>query len=81
MIGQMTERLRRDGMFFVGLDIIGDKVVEINVESAGGLQSVQHLTGVDFASEIIKALERRTSQRGEVIAMPAPIEERNVQSV
>jgi hypothetical protein len=30
-----------DGMYFVGIDVIGDKVVEINAESPGGMQSVE----------------------------------------
>lgn len=81
MIGAMTDRLRRDGMFFVGLDIIGDKVVEINVESAGGLQSAQHLTGVDFAPAVIEALERREANRGEMISLHRPEEERSLRSV
>ena len=60
MVEQMTSRLKRDGMFLVGIDVVGDKVIEINVESAGGLQSVQHFTGVDFSDAIVEALEERT---------------------
>lgn len=59
MVAALTPRLKKDGMFFAGLDIVGNKVVEINVESAGGLQSTEHLTGVDFGPDIIEALERR----------------------
>ncbi|HJR44170.1 MAG TPA: glutathione synthase [Actinomycetota bacterium] len=59
VVDAMSERLRRDGMFFVGLDMIGDKVVEINAESPGGLQAVEHFTGVDFAPIVIEALERK----------------------
>jgi glutathione synthase len=55
----MKDRLMQDGMFFVGIDIIGDKVVEIDAESPGGLQSVEHFTGLDFALPICQALERR----------------------
>lgn len=62
MVGVMSDRLCRDGMFFVGLDIIGTTVVEINAESAGGLQSVEHFTGIDFAPEIITALEERAGR-------------------
>ena len=56
---KMSKRLAEDGMFFVGLDIVGDKVVEINPESAGGFQSVEHFTGIDFAPAIIDALEQK----------------------
>jgi glutathione synthase len=55
----MKDQLVADGMFFVGIDIIGDKVVEINAESPGGLQSVEHFTGIDFGLTICEALERR----------------------
>ena len=36
-------------MFLVGIDVIGGKVVEINAESPGGLQSVERLYDVDVA--------------------------------
>lgn len=62
MVDAMRDRLKRDGMFFVGVDIIGSKVVEINAESAGGLQSVEHFTGIDFAPAIIDALVERATR-------------------
>jgi glutathione synthase len=62
IVAAMSDRLRADGMFFVGLDIIGDKVVEINAESPGGLQAVEHFTGVDFAPVVIDALERKATR-------------------
>jgi glutathione synthase len=48
-------------MFFVGIDLIGEKVVEINAESPGGLQSIEHFPGIDFGLTICEALERRAS--------------------
>ncbi len=48
-----------DGMFLVGLDIVGDKLMEINVFSPGGLGSAQKFTGVNFSREVIHALERK----------------------
>jgi glutathione synthase len=63
----LKDRLVKDGMFFVGIDVIGEVVVEINAESPGGLQSVEHFTGIDFGLTICEALERRvlTSRRSE----------------
>jgi glutathione synthase len=52
-------RLERDGMFFVGLDIAGDKLMEINVFSPGGLAGSAHFTGVDFTPTVIESLERK----------------------
>jgi glutathione synthase len=56
-------RLVRDGMFLVGLDIVGDKLMEINVFSPGGLHSAIEFTGVNFAAEIVSALERKLGYR------------------
>lgn len=50
-------KLVQDGMFLVGLDIVGDKLMEINVFSPGGLGSAQQFTGVNFASHVIQAIE------------------------
>lgn len=52
-------RLVEDGMFFVGADVVGDKVLELNVFSPGGLGSPEILTGVDFAPAVIEALEKK----------------------
>lgn len=49
--------LRRDGMLLVGLDIVGDKLVEVNVQSPGGLFSIERFTGVDFAPLIVRKIE------------------------
>jgi glutathione synthase len=56
----MGPKLEADGMWFVGLDVIGGKVVEINAESPGGLQSVERLYDIDVCPTVIEALERRT---------------------
>ncbi len=51
--------LVRDGMFFVGLDIIGSKLIEVNVYSPGGLFSASHLNEVDFTEPFIDSLEHK----------------------
>ncbi|MPZ72365.1 MAG: glutathione synthase [Nitriliruptorales bacterium] len=58
-------RLIQDGMFFVGLDIVGDKLVEVNVFSPGGLNILHGLTGVNFAVPLVEALERKVAFRDE----------------
>ncbi|KRB47706.1 MULTISPECIES: glutathione synthase [unclassified Terrabacter] len=60
VVDVMSEKLVADGMFLVGIDVIGDKVVEINAESPGGMQSVERLYDVDVCPTVIEALERRT---------------------
>ena len=52
-------KLLHDGMFFVGLDIVGDKLLEINVFSPGALMSASDSQGVSFADAIIQSMERK----------------------
>jgi glutathione synthase len=52
-------KLVQDGMFLVGLDIVGDKLMEINVFSPGGLGSAQKFTKINFSRYVIDALERK----------------------
>jgi glutathione synthase len=63
IVEAMSDKLVADGMFLVGIDVIGGKVVEINAESPGGLQSVERLNGIDVAPTIIEALQRRAGTR------------------
>jgi len=63
IIGAMSKKLVADGMYFVGIDVIGDKVVEINAESPGGMQSVERLYEIDVCPTVIEALERRTASK------------------
>jgi len=52
-------KLVRDGMFLAGLDIAGDKLMEINVFSPGGLGSAQKFEGVNFSQCLIDAIEEK----------------------
>lgn len=48
--------LAADGMFLVGLDVVGDKILEANLYSPGGLRGAQLLAGVDFNGAVIDAM-------------------------
>lgn len=50
-------KIVQDGMFLVGLDIVGDKMMEINVFSPGGLGSARKFEKVNFAHSVINSLE------------------------
>jgi glutathione synthase len=52
-------KLLKDGMFLVGIDIIGDTILEVNVFSPGNLHSCSDMTGVNFAEVIIASIERK----------------------
>jgi glutathione synthase len=54
-------KLVQDGMFLVGLDIVGDKLMEINVFSPGGLGSAQKFTKINFNRYVIGALDRKVN--------------------
>ena len=56
-------KLIQDGMFFVGLDIVGDKILEINVFTPGGLWSISQMYKTDFAQSVIMALENKVLMR------------------
>ena len=61
LVDMVRPKLIYDGMFLVGLDIVGDKLMEVNVFSPGGLGSVLKTTGVDFCPVVIDALERKVA--------------------
>ena len=52
-------KLIADGMFLVGIDIVGDKILEVNVFSPGNLDSCSKMAGVDFSVTVIEAMERK----------------------
>ncbi|MCK3778004.1 glutathione synthetase [Ensifer sesbaniae] len=56
---QMRPKLVRDGMFLVGLDVVGDKLVEVNVFTPGALPEIAELTSIDFSEDIVAALEQK----------------------
>lgn len=51
--------LREHGLFFVGIDVIGGKLTEINVTSPTGVQEVNALDGVKLESVVMDAVERK----------------------
>jgi glutathione synthase len=52
-------KLVQDGMFLVGLDVVGDKLMEINVFSPGGLGSAHKLTKINFSRVVVEAMARK----------------------
>ncbi len=54
-------KLMADGMFLVGIDIVGDKILEVNVFSPGNLESCSKLAGVDFSVPVLEAIERKVA--------------------
>jgi glutathione synthase len=63
LVEMVKPKLIQDGMFLVGLDIVGNKLMEVNVFSPGGLGSAGHLQEQDFAGAVIEALEHKAVLR------------------
>jgi glutathione synthase len=58
----VAPRLRADGLHFVGLDVIGGMLTEVNVTSPTGVQEVDRLEGRKLEATVIDWLERRVAQ-------------------
>jgi glutathione synthase len=57
--GQVGTSLRERGLVFVGLDVIGDYLTEINVTSPTCAREIDAAYGTDIGSLAIEAIERR----------------------
>jgi glutathione synthase len=53
----LKPRLARDGLYFVGLDVIGDYLTEVNVTSPTGVQEIDRLDNVNLESYVIDFVE------------------------
>lgn len=53
--------LREKGQVFVGIDVIGDYLTEINVTSPTGIQELERFDGVNIAGKIWEAIEGKLS--------------------
>jgi glutathione synthase len=62
MIKEIAPRLAKDGLYFVGLDVIGGKLTEVNVTSPTGIQQMTRFDGVDYPGRVIEWVERRAKR-------------------
>lgn len=51
--------LRERGLIFVGIDVIGGNLTEINVTSPTGIQELERFDGLNVAARLWEAIERR----------------------
>ena len=59
---QVGPEMRRRGMRFVGLDVIGDWLTEVNVTSPTGVRELDKQFGLNIAGLLFDALERDTGR-------------------
>lgn len=61
LVQVLRPKLVQDGMFLVGVDIVGNKLMEVNVFSPGSLSMMSAMYDVDFGSAVIEAIESKVS--------------------
>jgi glutathione synthase len=69
--GQVAPRLKAMGLMFVGLDVIGDYLTEINVTSPTCIRELDALYGLDIAGQLMDAIEAKlkaNNRQGKVTA-------------
>ena len=56
---QVSQTLKDKGLIFVGLDVIGDYLTEINVTSPTCIRELDEIYGLDIAGQLMDAIEAR----------------------
>jgi glutathione synthase len=62
IVSALGPRLVEDGHLFVGIDVIGELITEINVTSPTGIHEINQLDGRRVEAAIIDCIERRASK-------------------
>lgn len=55
----LAPQLKADGLYFVGLDVIGGYLTEVNVTSPTGIREIDRLDGVRLGQNVIEWVEKR----------------------
>jgi glutathione synthase len=63
LAGRIGPKLRELGMIFVGLDVIGDYVTEINVTSPTGIREIDKEFHTDIGALLMTAIDQRLKGR------------------
>ena len=58
----IAPQLLADGLYFVGIDVIGGYLTEVNVTSPTGIREIDRLNGVTLGKQVIEWLETKLSQ-------------------
>jgi glutathione synthase len=59
IVSALAPRLRQDGLYFVGLDVIGSHLTEVNVTSPTGIQEIDRFDGTSLATGVMEFTESR----------------------
>ncbi|OKH39854.1 glutathione synthase [Calothrix sp. HK-06] len=58
---QLAAKLRQDGLIFVGIDVIGGYLTEVNVTSPTGIREIDRFEGTRLGQQVIKWLDTLNS--------------------
>ena len=58
---QVAPTLKEKGLMFVGLDVIGDYLTEINITSPTCIRELDQLYNLDIAGQLMEAIEAKTN--------------------
>ena len=64
LVADIASKLRADGLVFVGLDLIGGRMTEINVTSPTGIRELGRLSGTTPSDRVIDWVEGQVEQLG-----------------
>jgi glutathione synthase len=63
IIRALAPRLRKDGLWFVGIDVIGGMLTEVNVTSPTGIQSMERLDKQPYSERVIEWVVNKVNSR------------------
>lgn len=63
LVAGIAPKLVEHGLFFVGLDLIGEKLIEVNVTSPTGIQELGRFLGRPVEQDVIRWVEARVAAR------------------
>jgi glutathione synthase len=65
LVEEVGQRLRRDGLVFVGLDLIGGRLTEVNVTSPTGIRELSRFRGTRESDRVIAWIEAAVSSQAD----------------
>ena len=64
---QISEKLVADGLYFVGIDIINEKLIEVNVQSPGGICNINRFNRVKLQKKVLDFVEKKATKKFEYL--------------
>ena len=59
IVATISPYLKKLGLYFVGIDVIGEHLIEVNVTSPTGIQEASHFSNQNLSTEVIKFVENK----------------------